>query len=53
LPHVQTALGPTQPLNKWVHVSLSLGIKQLGHGNDHSPPSSAKIKSVWSCTSTP
>jgi len=25
-------------------VSLSLGVKQLGHETDHSPPSSAKVK---------
>jgi hypothetical protein len=34
------ALGPTQ----WVLGALSLGIKQLGHEADHSPPSSAQVK---------
>jgi hypothetical protein len=28
------------------------GVKQLGHGADHSPPSSAKVKNAWSYTST-
>jgi hypothetical protein len=32
---------------------LSLEVKQLGHEADHSPPSSAKVKNVWSYTSTP
>jgi hypothetical protein len=47
------ALGPTQPPIQWVTGALSLGIKQLGHEADHSPPSSAKIKNVWSYTCTP
>jgi hypothetical protein len=32
--------------------ALSLGVKQLGHEADHSPPSSAKVN-AWSYTSTP
>jgi hypothetical protein len=43
----------TQPLQ---HVlgggALSFGIKQLGCETDHSPPSSADIKNVWSYIST-
>jgi hypothetical protein len=38
------ALGPTQPPIQWVPGGLSLGVKQLGHEADHSPPSSAKVK---------
>jgi hypothetical protein len=38
------ALGPTQPPIQWVPEALSLGVKQLGHEDDHSPPSSAKVK---------
>jgi hypothetical protein len=38
------ALGPTQPHIQWVPRALSLGVKQLGHEADHSPPSSAKVK---------
>jgi hypothetical protein len=49
----RTALGPTQPPIQWVPGALSLGIKQLGHEADHSPPSSAQVKNVWSYTSTP
>jgi hypothetical protein len=46
-------LGPTQPPIQWVPGALSLGIKQPGHKADCSPPSSAKVKNVWSYTSTP
>jgi hypothetical protein len=28
-----------------------VGLKQPGHEHDNSPPSSAKIKNAWSCTS--
>jgi len=28
--------------------SLSPGVKQLGHEANHSPPSSADVKTVWS-----
>jgi hypothetical protein len=47
------ALGPTQPPIKWVPGALTPGVKQLGREVDHSPPSSAKVKSEWSYTSTP
>jgi hypothetical protein len=33
--------------------ALSQGIKQPRHEADHSPPSGAKVKNVWSYTSTP
>jgi hypothetical protein len=29
-----------------------VGLKRPGHEADHSPPSSAKVKNVWSYTST-
>jgi len=32
--------------------ALSLGVKGLVHEADHSPPSSAKVKNVWSHTPT-
>jgi hypothetical protein len=38
------ALGPTQPPIQWLPGALSLGVKQLVHEADHSPPSSAKVK---------
>jgi len=47
------ALGPTQPPIQWVLGALSSGVKWLGHEADHSHPSSAKIKTVRSYTSTP
>jgi len=40
----RTALGPTQPPLQWVAGTLSLGVKQLEHEADHSPPSSNKVK---------
>jgi hypothetical protein len=32
---------------------ISLEVKLLGLEADHSPPSSAEVKNVWSYTSTP
>jgi hypothetical protein len=46
------ALGPTQNPIKWEPGILSPGIKHLGHGADHSPPSSTKVTKTWSYTST-
>jgi hypothetical protein len=31
--------------------AFSMGVKQLGHENNHSPPSSAKVKNEWSNSS--
>jgi len=33
--------------------ALSRGVRRPGRDADHSPPSSAKIKNAWNCTSTP
>jgi hypothetical protein len=44
---------PTQPPIQWVPGALSLGVKRQGRESDHSPPSSADVKNVWSYTSTP
>jgi hypothetical protein len=49
----RTTLGPTQLPIQWVPEDLSLGVKRLGREADHSPPSSAEVKNVWSYTSTP
>jgi len=46
------ALGPTQSPTQRVMGYLSLGVKQPVHEADHSPPSSAKVKNVWSYNST-
>jgi hypothetical protein len=45
-------LGPTQPSIQEVPGAVSLGVKRPGHEADHSPPSSAEVKNVWSYTST-
>jgi hypothetical protein len=47
------ALGLTQPPIQWVLGVLSPGVKQPGHKDDCSPPSSTKVKNMWSYTSTP
>jgi hypothetical protein len=47
------ALGLTQPPIQWLLGALSLGVKWPGHEADHSIPSRAKVKNVWSHTSTP
>jgi len=44
-------VGPTQPSTKRVPAALSLEVKWLEHEDDHSTPSSVKVKTVWNCTS--
>jgi hypothetical protein len=46
------AQGPTRPPIQWVPGVLPLGVKWPGHEADHLPPSNAKVKNVWSFTST-
>jgi hypothetical protein len=46
-------LGHTQLPMQWGPGSLSFGAKRPGRESDHSPPSSAEVKNVWSYTSTP
>jgi hypothetical protein len=48
----RTALGPAQPPIQWISGVLSLGAKRPRREADHSPPSSAEVKNVWSYTST-
>jgi len=38
------ALGPTQPPSQWITGPLSLGVKQPGCEEEHSPPTSSKVK---------
>jgi hypothetical protein len=45
-------LWPTQPLIRWESDNLSLGVKRPEREADHSPPSSAEVKNVWSYTHT-
>jgi hypothetical protein len=47
------ALGATQLPIQWVPGALSLGVKQLWHEADHSPPSSAEVENAWSYISIP
>jgi hypothetical protein len=52
---IRTSFGAhlaSYPLDR-VLEALSPGIKQPGHEADHSPPTSAKVKSTWIYTSTP
>jgi hypothetical protein len=46
-------MGPTQPPLQQVPGAPFLGIKQPGHEDDHSHPSSTKIKNAWSYASIP
>jgi hypothetical protein len=52
---VQTGSGPFQPSSYPVGTggSFPKGIKCPGRESDHSPPSSAEVKKMWICTSTP
>jgi hypothetical protein len=43
----------TQPRSQCVTIGFSLGLKRPKREADHSPPSSAEVKNVWSYTSTP
>jgi hypothetical protein len=44
------AVGLIQPLTQWVLEALS---PRTGYEDDHSPPSSAKVKNKWSYASSP
>jgi len=46
-------LKPMQRPIQWIPRTLSLGVNQMSHEADHSPPSSAKVKNVCSYTSLP
>jgi len=45
-------LGPTQPPIECLRGSLSAGVMRPGREADHSPPSKAEVKNVWSYTSS-
>jgi hypothetical protein len=47
------ALGSSQSPTQWVLGTLFPGVKQVGCETDCLPPSSIKVKNVWSCTSAP
>jgi hypothetical protein len=49
----RAARGPTQIPIQWVPGALSVGVKWPGHEAHHSPPTSAEVKKMWICTSTP
>jgi hypothetical protein len=46
-------VGPIQPPIVWVLWALSSGGKAAGREADHSLPSSAEVKNVWSYTPVP
>jgi hypothetical protein len=46
-------LGPTRTPIQWVPGALSLGVKWLGRGPDHSLPSSDEVKNSWIYTPLP
>jgi hypothetical protein len=50
---LRPALGSSQPPIKWVPRALSPGVKRQGCQTDHSPPTSAEVKKIWTYTSTP
>jgi len=47
------ALGSTQPPIQWAPGALPLEVKPPERKGDHSPPSIAEVKNVWSYTRTP
>jgi hypothetical protein len=47
------AAGSTQPPIQLVPRALSPGLQRPGHEADHSPPTSAEVKKMWSYTSSP
>jgi hypothetical protein len=47
------ALGTILPPIQWIPVAHSLGVKQPGREPDHTPPTSAEVKNVWSYISAP
>jgi len=46
-------LGPTQSSMEWLPGVLSPGIKHPRCETEHSPPTSAEVKSAWSYNSIP
>jgi hypothetical protein len=44
---------PTQPPVQWMPGALFLGVNWVTQYAEPSPPSSAKVRNEWSCTSTP
>jgi hypothetical protein len=49
----RSAVGSTQPPIQRVPWTLSRGVRREGREADHSSPSSAEVKNVWTYTSTP
>jgi hypothetical protein len=47
------AQGPAQPPAQWVVEAVSPGVKWPGHEVNHSPPSNAEVRKVWSYTFIP
>jgi hypothetical protein len=55
IPHrVQNGSGAHTAFTQWVGTRGSFrGVKRLGREADHSPPSNAEVKNVWSYMYTP
>jgi hypothetical protein len=47
------ALASAQPPIQWVPGALAPGVKRPGREVDHSPSTSAEVKKMWICTSSP
>jgi hypothetical protein len=50
---IQNGSGATHPPIQWEQGVFSLGVELPGREADDSPPSSAKVKNVWSYISIP
>jgi hypothetical protein len=50
---LRLALGSTQPPIQWVPGLYPRGVKQQVREVDHSPPTSAEVKTMWIYTCTP
>jgi hypothetical protein len=42
-------MGPSLPPVQWVPEDLSQKVKWPEHEDNHSPPVSARVKSMWNC----
>jgi hypothetical protein len=51
--HPDRLWGPTQPPIQWVPGAFSPGVKRQEREADHSPPTNAEVKKIWTYTSTP
>jgi hypothetical protein len=50
---IQTSSEAHHPPFQWLLGALSPGVKQLGSGGDHAPPTIAEVKKTWIYTYNP